>query len=260
MIKDYHMHPQIVTKPEQIHDFIKTAMEKGIEEICITDHMPLSVSKAGDRIPAGMVEEYCSRVRSIAGAYEDRITIKLGIEIDFHPSITDEIEAVLKAGDYDFVIGSSHLHVVPVNTFEHISTYTEFAVAMLENSLLAAQSGYFDAIAHLDFFKWHFTLPERFPLSGEAFVYEKQRPLIDRILNTIREEGLYLELNSHFLQTAVGDFDKMWPAPWVVERALEKGVKLSYGSDAHKAHGVGGCLEELHAHPVYGRALAQWEE
>ena len=259
MIKDYHMHAQVLTLPDQIHDFVKTALDRGIEEICVTDHMPLSVSSAADRIPAGRVEEYCMRVRSLAKEYEDRIFIKLGIEIDYHPSIIDEIEAVLKAGDFDYVIGSSHLQVIPTDTFDSIHTYTDFAVAMLKNSLLAAQSGYFDTIAHLDFFKWHFTLPHRFPLSGEEFVFETQRPLVDRILNTIRDEGLRLEINSHRL-AHTGDLSLVYPELWVVETALEKGLRFAYGGDAHTADHVGAYLGELRAHPVYGRAIAQWEQ
>ncbi len=63
MMKDYHMHPQVLTAPEKIRDFIEGALSKNIEEICITDHMPLSVSKAKNRIPGGRVGEYCRRVR-----------------------------------------------------------------------------------------------------------------------------------------------------------------------------------------------------
>ena len=259
MIKDYHLHPQILTKPDWIHSFIRTAIEKGIDEICVTDHMPLSLSDAADRIPAGRVGEYCTRVRRLAEEYAGRISIRLGIEIDYHPSVTGEIEAVLEAGDFDYVIGSSHLHVAPADLFRSIRTYTEFAGAMLENDILAARSGYFDTLAHLDFFKWHFSRPDRFPLTDDGFVYERLCPLVEDVLDAVREEGIRLELNSHRL-AHTDDIGWMYPEIWIAEMALEKGVRFAFGSDAHSPEHVGTGLDILHAHPVYGKALALWEE
>ena len=36
MIKDYHMHPMVVQKPEQFDLFVQKAVAEGIEEICIS--------------------------------------------------------------------------------------------------------------------------------------------------------------------------------------------------------------------------------
>ena len=51
---DYHMHPQIITKPGWAEEFIQKAISTGIEEICFTDHMPFSLSNGKDRIPKGL--------------------------------------------------------------------------------------------------------------------------------------------------------------------------------------------------------------
>ena len=58
VIRDYHMHPQIITKPELFAQFVETARKNGIEEICITDHMPLIGSSLKDRLPADHKENY----------------------------------------------------------------------------------------------------------------------------------------------------------------------------------------------------------
>ena len=42
--------------------------------------------------------------------------------------------------------------------------------------------------------------------------------------------------------------------------ALEKGVRFSFGSDAHVAEDVGGMLPYLRSHEIYKQALATWEE
>lgn len=259
MVKDYHMHPTVLQDRSRFQAFARKAMEEGIEELCITDHMPLSVSRAGDRIPAGRVEEYCSAVRSLAKEYEGKLSVRLGIEIDYHPKFKDEIEAVLKAGEYDFVIGATHLHVVQNEIFKSPCTYNEFAEAALENSMYAAWSGYFDAIAHLDFFRWVYTQPHRFPLVAEEYSYERHIPAIEKVLDAIRDQGMYLEINPH-QSVLQNNFASMYPEEGIMKMALEKGLRFSYGSDAHEPEHVGGRLKELRAHPVYGRGIASWEK
>ena len=111
MRRDYHMHPTVMQHPERFAAFVQTALERGIGEICVTDHMPLSLSSAKDRILPGTVREYCKRVRELAAAYADVITVKCGIEIDFHPSVMGEIEEVLGAGEFDYILASSHMHI-----------------------------------------------------------------------------------------------------------------------------------------------------
>lgn len=259
MIKDYHMHPMVVQKPEQFDLFVQKALEEGIEEICITDHMPLLCSGAKDRIPHGKVREYCETVRRFAELYKDDISIKLGIEIDFHPSVKDEIDAVLEAGEFDFVLGSSHLHVIKQHEwFQNNMTYNEYAKAMFENTILAAQSGYFDAIAHIDMHRRIFARKDKFPLIDDGYFQSLHTELINETLDVIAENGVRLELNPHIAELT-GNITDMYPSIYVVERALQKGIKFTYGSDAHAPQSVGACLKELREHEIYMMALATWE-
>lgn len=259
MVRDYHIHPTVVQDAERFDAFASKAIQTGIEEVCITDHMPLSTSNASDRIPAGEVAKYCSTVREIARRYEGRLSVRLGIEIDYHPDFTSEIETVLGAGAFDFVIGSSHMHVGQSDIFNLVSTHNEYVQATLENTILAAQSGYFNAIAHLDMYRWIFTLPVRFPLRDDGYCLEKHMPLIKETLNVIAQRGLYMEINPH-LATQTNDIANTFPDVDIVSLALEKGMRFYYGSDAHTADQVGGMLEILRQHPIYGKAIRSWED
>ncbi len=113
MRKDYHMHPQIIRGQEHFDAFAATAIARGVDEVCVTDHMPL-LGIGGDRIPAGCVGEYCDAVRGAARRYEGRLSVRLGIEIDYHPDHMDEIRSLLKETRFDFVVGSVHLHIAPL--------------------------------------------------------------------------------------------------------------------------------------------------
>lgn len=253
------MHPMTIQKPERFDEFVKKAIAEGIGEICVTDHMPLLCSNAKDRIPHGKVKEYCMAVRSLAKQYKSEIAVKLGIEIDYHPSVRGEIEAVLEAGEFDFILGSSHLHVVKERElFDGQTTRNEYAKLMFENTIRAAESGYFHAIAHLDMFRWIFSRNDRYPLVDDDYSEAVHATLIDETLDAIKENGLRLEINPHFAGQT-GNIADTYPNAYIVSRALDKGIRFTFGSDAHSSECVGEFLNELRAHPVYGLAIASWE-
>lgn len=259
MRKDYHIHPAILQNPERFHAFADKAIQQGIKELCVTDHMPLHCSAARDRIPHGQVAIYCAKVREMAEWYKPVLSIKLGIEIDYHPSIVDEIEAVLSAGSFDFILGSSHLHVIKEKEiFGGSITRSEYVRAMFENTINAAQSGYFHAIAHLDMFRWIFSQNNRYPLVDDGYTIRSHASLIDETLCAIHESGLRLEINSHFAGQT-GNLLDTYPQVEIVTHAIEKGISFSYGSDAHRPECVGEYLTELSIHPIYGRAISLWE-
>lgn len=259
MRKDYHMHPTIIQNPARFDDFAQHAIDLGISEVCITDHMPLSISDAADRIPAGCIAEYCRRVREIARRYEGRLTVRCGIEIDYHPSAADEIDAVLSAGDFDYVLASSHIHVFTPEKDMPRYTWNDFASMALENLARAVDTGLFSAVAHFDMYRWCFTEPDRFPLAPDEYDVEKHMHLIKPLLGAIAEKHMCLEINANLARKRGNDVRFAYPENRIVELALDMPIRFSYGSDAHAPQNVGAVLDQLEAHPIYGRALARWE-
>ena len=253
MRKDYHIHPTVLKTPERFALFVQEACRKGIGEICVTDHMPLSLSHAKDRLERGTVRAYCARVRELAAEYADRITIKCGIEIDYHPSVLGEIKEVLEQGDFDYLLGSSHLHLFEKENCTRY-TYNDFAKMSLENAIGALECGLFHTLAHPDMYRFPFTRPERYPLIPAPYTPERHEVLIKELLRTAAEKGTYLEINPHLAQHT-GVFADMYPQEPIVKWGLELGVRFVYGSDAHAPEDVGALLDELEKHPIYARAL-----
>lgn len=259
MRRDYHMHPQVILGAERFDAYAEKALEQGVEEVCISDHMPLSVSAAKDRIPAGRVGEYCEICEEIRQKYEGRLRVKCGIEIDYHPAFMNEIEAVLSAGKFDWIHGSTHLHASCPDMFSEPMDYGTFASKVLENTLAAVRSGLFDALPHIDQYRWVFAHPERYPLTPGGYRPEDHLDLVAQILEEIKARGMRLEINPHFA-TKSNDVEITYPCAPFTRLALDMGVKFSYGSDSHVSKDVGVMLPELRAHPLYGPALATWEE
>ena len=258
MRKDYHMHPRVIEGDERFERFAAEAVKKGITEVCITDHMPLSISSASDRIPKGRVGEYCRRVRELSERYNGIIDIKCGIEIDYHPSVIGEIEEVLSEGKFDYVLGSSHMHLF-IKDFENYS-FNGFAETALENAVRAAETGWFSTISHPDMYRFAYSNRERFPFYGEPYDVLKHEALIKELIGRVAEKKMRMEINPHLAEHFKGDLFYTYPQAEILRWATEKGVKFTYGSDAHKAESVGALLSELEAHPLYGKAIKEWEE
>lgn len=255
MRKDYHMHPTALLSSERMEQFVQAALHKGIEEICVTDHMPLSISNAADRIPHGKVGEYCRKVRELAEKYADRICIRCGIEVDFHSSVISEVDRVLEEGNFDFILASSHMHLFLKDYPSY--TFNDFSAIALENSIRAAETGSFHALSHMDMYRFVFDNPGRFPLRDDGYDVFRHKALILELLEKMAAQGMYLEINPH-LAEARKDIAYTYPEETVITWAAEKGVRFSYGSDAHAPSSVGAYLDELERHPVYKIAMEQW--
>ena len=219
MRKDYHLHPNIMKHPEQFSAFVRAAADAGIGEICVTDHMPLSISMASDRIPHGRVKEYCQTVRELSKRHEGILSVKCGIEIDYHPSVLDEIKQVLDEGDFDYILASSHMHIY-VKDYEKY-TFNEFASMAIENSIRAVETGWFDAVSHLDMYRFAFENPHRFPLKDDGYDVLKHEADMKALLNILSTSKVRLEINPHLAETK-GDLSFTYPQEQIVRWALEK--------------------------------------
>lgn len=243
-LKDFHMHPNLMNIPERADDFAQRAIEFGLQGICFTDHMPLSFSKQADRIPHGSVSRYCEAVRAVADKYKDKISIKCGIEMDYHPDYLGELEQVLCEGTFDYIIGSSHLQMEGYGICLPETTADEYADKSLRNILMSVKSGYFDTVAHIDMYRWIFANTNRFPLKDADYHWEKHKELLMEIFEEIKRRDMFLEVNTHFW-ASTGRVENIYPAAELMQLAKVYDLKYQFGSDAHKAEHVGFGMDEI---------------
>ena len=98
---DYHIHANIINGAQNAEKYILRAIELGLDEICITDHAPFRHISNSDRIPFGRLSDYCDEVHRLAEKYSADITVRCGMEIDYHPDLVWEIEDILKNAKLD---------------------------------------------------------------------------------------------------------------------------------------------------------------
>lgn len=236
---DFHTHPNILKNPPQAEEFVKKAIDEGFDTIVFTDHMPFSVTGDEiDRMPFGAVPLYCEKVREIAEKYRDRIRILCGIEVDYYPSCTDEITMTLAQGDFDIILGSSHLNIKGLGIPFRSLSKTDYAEIVINNYYFASQSGMFDVLTHPDIYRIQISDPETFPLAGDFPKIADLEEDLRRLFSAMEEKNIMMEINAAPLYKK---FDSRGPYPDrdILAIASEYNLKYTFGSDAHIPENVG---------------------
>ncbi len=240
---DYHMHSNHSGDSyTPMKDIVESSIERGLFEICFTEHMDLDFPILED-VPEGKftlnIPSYKKELFSLKEIYKDQITIKYGIELGLQPQIADINSNLIRENDFDFVIGSVHL-VDKMDPYypdcwegkDEDSVVKRYFELSLENIGLFND---FDVLGHLDY------IIRYTPSHGANYSYYKYKEIIDEILKTLVEKGKGLDLNTQSMFRG-GSFTN--PNADILKRFKELGGEIiTFGSDAHKTESVGGCFE-----------------
>lgn len=230
---DGHLHT--IRSPDanaQIDAYCATAVERGIAEIAITDHVDFDPA-----LPAYAFASFADRerdVREAAARWADRgLAVRFGVEVTYEHRHEDEIRGWLRRHPHDYVIGS--VHVGPSSPYKagNLATFVtgrslpDIVAPYFEEVTAAARSGLFDTIGHLDFVK-RYLVPHVLPaeLAAAPELYEP-------VLAALVEGGSALEVNASGLRQLPGETYP--PAPIVARYRALGGRHVCIGSDSHRA-------------------------
>ena len=102
---DYHMHTNFSIDSEApMEDMINSAINKGMNEIAITDHADFDTKY----YPVPDYTDYIPFFNNLKEKYKDKIEITFGVEIGLENKWSETINKFASAYDFDFIIGSSH--------------------------------------------------------------------------------------------------------------------------------------------------------
>ncbi len=234
---DAHLHTNLShDSAVPIDVYCALAVERGIPEIAITDHVDFDPRAPGHAFASFTTRE--RQVREAAARWADRgVRILFGIEVTYESHCEAEIRDHLARHPYDFTIGSVHVAASSPYTDDQVAgwvagrSFDEIVAPYFAEVEAAIRSELFDTIGHLDYVKKY--LGDHVPTSAFAARPDVYEPL----LRTLVETGMGLEVNASGLRQGPGE---TYPPPWAVARYRELGGRVvTAGSDAHAASQFG---------------------
>ena len=200
-LADYHTHSD--SSPdgkESIARLAEAAIAKGLQEICITDHVDTVCW--GSYAPRWDYdwEKSLGELEEARRLYGNRLTIRLGAELGEANLAFDRAEHLLShAPKLDFVIGSVHMAGKKFGNFDlyyvekNSETYYHALIdSYLEDVLSLARWGKFSVLGHL-------TLPLRYINEnlGERMTFDSHMEQVEEIFRTMIPKGLGIECNTN---------------------------------------------------------------
>ena len=242
---DAHVHTVLSHDSDvAIDDYARRAIERGIAEIAITDHVDFDPAAPG--YGSTTFAERERYVREAADRWADHgLAIRFGVEVTWDSAWADAIREHLAANAYDFVIGSVHVYRDSPYAAANVAGWVAgrplagIVAPYFEEVAAGARSGLFDVMGHIDFVK-RFLVPHVTPkdLAGAPELYE---PILDALV----ESGTGLEVNTSGLRTVA---EESFPSPAIVARFRENGGRVvTIGSDAHHVDHLAYALDEGYA-------------
>lgn len=270
---DYHLHlhphgPYTGEGPEpgsyppgHIESYVETARDRGIEELCFTEHLYRCVESepvlgrfwegevktdlaseterfvAEDRTLS--LETY---VEAVLAAKERGLPVLLGLEVDFFPDTIDAVLDLIDPYPWDLLVGA--VHWIGGWSFDHpgsVHEYMRRGVRRAYEDYFAiearlAASGTVDVLAHADLIK--------------VFGHRLEEPPVDLyrpVVEAAAHSGTAVEINTSGISGLAGE---AYPSREFLRWFSDAGVPITLASDAHRPSDVGLHLDEAVAMAV----------
>ncbi len=251
MLTDYHVHlrpddedtpPARYFTAANAERYRVVAEERGIAELGVAEHVHRFEQSLGiwqhpwwRKWARDDVDDYCAFVR-------EETDLKLGIEMDFVAGGEDKIAAFLEAREWDYVVGSVHFvgdAAVDLEgpEWDHVwgrgdrpdRVWERYFATLAE----AAGSGLYDIMAHPDLVKvWG---------SGRPGPERDPRHFYEPAVQAMLDADVAMEMSTAGLRKPAGE---LYPAPALLEMAVDAGLPIALSSDAHVPDQLGFRYED----------------
>ncbi len=230
---DYHMHSirshdGKATIPQQC----MRAIEIGLDEICFTEHKDFNPD---DPVVNHFdYNLYADEIASAREQYGDKLTIRMGVELDYQSWFEDLIGEYLVSHAFDLLVSSVHhtrdgMVMSPkyIQSRDARDCYHRY----FQEVICSAQSGYADVIGHLEYAN------RRGVGIFGTYEPEEYEDMLRELFSIMIAKGISLEINTAGLRQGI---DMTYPCEKTVDLYAECGGKLlNIGSDAHKTNDLG---------------------
>ncbi len=260
-IYDGHVHTNYCPHgtTEDINAYIKQALQLGYSQITFTEHAPLPENfsdPAPTRDSSMPIDEFGSYIEDLKGYqrnYHGKISIKLGLEIDYiegHEEETKRLLSVLGPNLSDSVLS---VHFLRLEDEWFCLDYSEKEFERIIGrfgSTEAVYEAYYDTLqkaimSDLGPYKpkriGHLSLVSKFQKKYPSSFDSTRRML--SLLPLIKQKGYQLDVNTAGLFKPL--CGEIYPPTAILHEAANMGIPLVYGSDSHHPSDLGRGLDAL---------------
>lgn len=256
MYIDYHVHTEFSDDSNYLmEDVVRDAINKGINEICFTDHVDYGIKrdwddcrgmlyrKGGpgepDKMPLANVDypRYFEKIEYLRKKYSE-ITIKQGMEFGMQMHTIEQYQKLFNKYHFDFIILSCHQvedKEFWTQDFQKDKTQKEYNERYYQEILnvIKVYKDY-SVLGHLD-------LITRYDKQG-VYSFEKLKPILTQILKQVIKDGKGIEINTSSHRYGLKDTT---PSKDILKLYKELGgTIITIGSDSHKKEHLGAYIEE----------------
>lgn len=208
--------------------YAASAAARGVRVLGLSDHAPLFASHDDHSAPTTQMaisafDGYLAECRTVRERFAADVDVRIGVEADYLPGTEAMYRAQLERADLDYVIGSVHTvddhHIYrPTDWPEDLDT-VDLHLRYHQAIQAAVGSRLFDVLGHLDALKVFAPAPNADEVARATTT----------TLEAIADSGIVVEVNAAGLRKC----GELFPAPALIARLHRRGVRFTFGSDAH---------------------------
>lgn len=236
---DYHMHSKYSFDGEcQLRDICNKAIERGMKEIAITDHMDLYTNKPYEHILD--CKSLYSELAQVKEEYADRLKVLIGAEYGQPQVNREEAQKFLRDYPMDFVIGSIHNMWDDKDAADYdytVTDYHEIFGAYIDWLYELASNYDYDVLGHI-------TYPSRYIYMQTKVRVDVSQYMdsYDKLFDKLIQRGKGIELNMSGIARGLNE---TMPTMELLKRYRSHGGEIiTVGSDAHELDHVGLVSEQ----------------
>jgi len=241
IVEDLHVHTQFSKdSKEEPERYITLAIERGIKYLGFSDHIDLDPTDKD--YGYYRYEDALSSYNMLKKKYENNLNLFFATEVTYQQDLEKSIEKNISGRPYDYIIGSVHrLEGITFSGAHGMPFFKDkdenYSYNMYFDELYRmVNTDFFQIVGHFDIIKRHGV-----SLYG-SFKVEKYREKIKKILATIIEKNMVIEINSSGFRFGLGE---QYPTNDIIKMFRDLGGReVTIGSDAHSISNFGAYLEE----------------
>ena len=225
---DLHNHTTLCNHAEgSVEEYVEAAVKAGIGIFGFSDHAPMDFDPKY-RMQFEEMQLYRKTVMDAKARYTDKIDILFGYEVDYLEGHMDD--RVLDA-DVDYLIGSVHfIDEWGFDNPEFIGQYRHEDIDVIwqryfDQVEAMAKTNRFDIVGHFDLIKVFKFMPKADIVT-----------LASGALDAVAAAGMTMEINVAGYRKPIAE---AYPSPALLKAAHERGIPVTFGSDAHTPAQIG---------------------